>query len=584
MDTASSQPGSATRRETAGAPMEAHGVLEALSRLALKADALPIAAEASLLSARLEEGLFYVACIGQFKRGKSTLVNALVGAPVLPAGVVPVTSVVTVLRYGSRPRTRIRLDSGTWSEVPVSDLRLYVSEADNPGNLKGVVAAEVALPCELLSSGLCLVDTPGLGSVFEANAAATRSFIPHIDAALVVLGADPPISGDELELVGEVARTVGRFLFALNKADRIPEEERAAAARFAAEHLGQRLGRPCGPILEISALEALSSGPTRDMPRLLDALRSLAREAGSDLVRGARTRGVERLSTRLLEELDEREAALRRPQEESTRRIEALRRSVETAERAASDLSWRFTAEQERLSAFFSKTREAFLATASPEAEARLEKALSEDRGGDRDVRRRAVALARRIAQETLALWLPAAEADAERQYREAMCRFVEIANGFFDRLRSTDPSFARLAERRFEPNVGLRTARRFYFNELFELEPAQGFRQIAGWARSRAGSLAAASRDAAEYLGLLLEHNTTRLVNDLDERVLESRRLLEGEIRDRLREGLDSAMQALDRARARRSEGAGAVEGELRRIAGLGEAVRALRKSYAAG
>jgi dynamin family protein len=85
-----------------------------LRELALEAGAKELADEAASLEERLREQRFYVACVGQFKRGKSTLLNALVGRPLLPTGVVPVTSVPTVLRYGelgarvSPPRTERR--------------------------------------------------------------------------------------------------------------------------------------------------------------------------------------------------------------------------------------------------------------------------------------------------------------------------------------------------------------------------------------------------------------------------------------------------------------------------------------------
>jgi ribosome biogenesis GTPase A len=69
--------------------------------------------EAKYLAQRLMEGRFYVACIGQFKRGKSTLLNALVGDEILPTGVVPVTTVPTVLRYGEKRCARIRFHGGT---------------------------------------------------------------------------------------------------------------------------------------------------------------------------------------------------------------------------------------------------------------------------------------------------------------------------------------------------------------------------------------------------------------------------------------------------------------------------------------
>jgi GTP-binding protein EngB required for normal cell division len=555
--------------------------LEALSFLASSAGCLKASQEASLLAARTERGLFYVACVGQFKRGKSTLLNALLGEPILPSGVIPVTSIVTVVRHGTARRARIRFDSGEWRDIDASSLSRFISESGNPENREGVLAAEVLLPHALLASGLCLVDTPGLGSAFEANSAATRSFIPHIDAALVVLGADPPISGEEIGLIQEISRTVRRFLFVLNKADRLPDEERREARRFTERLLETRLGRPSGEILEVSATESLASGqPTRDLPELAGALATLAREAGADLVREAQERGIARISARILQELDEQQSALRRPVEDSQHRIEALRRSVSDAERAAGDLAHLFLAEQERLSAVFGRERRAFLDREGPEAARRLEAAIAARRDDRRSLRAGAAARAREIAKASLEGWLRKVEPLAEERYRSAVQRFVELSNDFFDRLSRTDPSFGSLADRKMESERGFRTERRFYFNDLFELDPSASVLRIADLARSMERAEAAALRESSEYLEKLLEHNSTRVVNDLDERVLESRRRLEAEILDRLREGLDSAVHALDRARARQAEGSEAVGRELARIEDLRDRVRALTAS----
>lgn len=84
-----------------------------------------------------------------------------------------------------------------------------VSEEHNPANEKGVTGAEVFVPSSLLATGLCLVDTPGIGSVSAANSAATREFLPRVDAAVLVVGADPPISGEELALVRENRGRIG---------------------------------------------------------------------------------------------------------------------------------------------------------------------------------------------------------------------------------------------------------------------------------------------------------------------------------------------------------------------------------------
>jgi len=174
------------------------GRLAHLVRFAAQLGLDRLAAEISALARRIDEARVYVAVLGQFKRGKSSLLNALVGEAVLPVGVVPVTSVVTVLRHGARRHAMLTMHDGTAREIRIDELRAFVTEEQNPGNVKHVLALEVFLPHPLLASGTCLVDTPGLGSVFTASTAATRAFVPQIDAAIVVLGADPPVSAAEL--------------------------------------------------------------------------------------------------------------------------------------------------------------------------------------------------------------------------------------------------------------------------------------------------------------------------------------------------------------------------------------------------
>jgi GTP-binding protein EngB required for normal cell division len=542
--------------------------LQQLSSLAAEAGALTLSADASQLATRTQEGLFYVTCVGQFKRGKSTLLNALVNEPVLPTGVVPVTSVVTILRHGLDRRARVRFSSGELRALDPLELPAYVSEEQNPENEKGVVAAEVFLPHPLFSTGLCLVDTPGLGSVFEANTETTRSFVPHIDAALVVLGADPPISGEELSLVEELSRSVPHLIFVLNKADRLSEAERRDARRFAERVLEKRLGRVVGPILEVAAAESLAAGhPTRQLSTLEEALETLASEAGADLISRAQDRGLERLGRRVSAVLEEQREALERPLEESERRVEELQRSVAEAQRSAGDLAYLFTAEQNRLSEAFTARKEEFLARAHPVSKKALEAAIASGMS-----RSALSGKAREIARRALEGWLPEIESVAERMYREAMRRFSQIVNQFFEGLAESDDAFAALPRESLDPETGFRARRRFYFNDLFELAPDSPGR----FPLARLGARAVAA-GTAEYLKTLLEHNATRVVNDLDERVLESRRRLEAEVSERLREGLDSAVVALDRARNRREAGRDAVDRELLRIASLDAKVRAL-------
>src|SRR5574342_266540 len=547
---------------------EAGSSLRGLERLAGELGAEPIAAQARDLAARLEEGRYYVACVGQFKRGKSTLLNALVGEALLPCGVVPVTSAVTILRYGPEKRARVRFADGHEQPIDPDEIGAYVSESENPENRKGVRAVEVFLPSPLLAQGMCLVDTPGVGSVFTGNAAVTRRFVPHIDAALVVIGADPPISGEEVALVQDVARGVEHLVFALNKADRLSEHERSEGVRFARQVLSRSLGRQIGPVYQVSALERIERGATRDWAALQASIESLSREAGSDLVAAAESRGVARLARSLLHEMDERRDALIRPVEESERRIEVLRAYVSSAEQALQDLSVLLSAEEARTSREFRDRHAAYLPEAQTAARGELEQALRriERRGA---MRREGFRLAQAIARRVWEAWRAETEPVAEETYRRITARFVEHANEFLTRLtRSGEPGSENLPGS-LGPAAGFRVRSRFYYTEILARTFAP-FRSLADRLRTRERAIRSVLRQVGDYLDELIEANTSRISNDLVERVAESRALLEADIRASLRQVSSVAERALARARAQRAEGETAVRQELRRLESL--------------
>ena len=548
--------------------------LDALARLAVEAGREHLAAEARSLEARVRDGLFFVACVGQFKRGKSSLLNALLGESILPVGVAPVTTVVTVVRHGVRRGVRVRFAAGDWRNISPSDLAMYVTEEQNPENVKTVTAVEVSMPCALLATGMCLVDTPGIWSVFAGNTEATRAFVPHVDAALVVLGADPPISADELALVEEIARQCPDLLFVMNTADKLTDAEREEATEFTRRVLAERAGRPHTQLFEVSATERLAGqGPERRWSALVDALGSLARQSGSELVQAAEERGWTLLAGRLLHHLDEEIGALLRPVEESERRVAQLKALVTEAERSLSDLGYLFTAEQERLGRAFFERMEVFLTTAKPEARGEFADALRAvpARRGPA-LRNRAVDLAHEISKRRLDAWLAEAQPAAEALYVEATTRFVEITNGFLEKLaRSGEPALENLPCS-VSPETGFRARSRLYYTELTPLTTQTPLGWFMDLFRTRAGQLAVLNRQIGEYLETLLFANANRIANDFDERVLESRRQFQFEIQSYLKETVASAEQALARAREHRARGSQAVQGEVERVRTLSD------------
>ncbi len=544
-----------------------------LATLAEELGAGELSIESRELGARISEGRFYVACVGQFKRGKSTLINALIGGPILPTGFIPVTAVPTVVRYGDTTKARIRTREGTWKDILISDVKQYVSEELNPENQKGVQGAEVFVPSQLLSSGMCIVDTPGLGSVFTSNTAATQAFIPHIDAALVVVGADPPLAGEELTLVEAVGKQVQELIVVLNKADRTTAPERESAAKFTRQLLHKRLGREVGPVFQVSAQErAENRGPERDWGKLVQALQCLVEGSGRQLVRAACDRGLERLSEQLLAIISEHRNALCRPIEESERRIALMKQTIADADRSMRELSFLFMAEQQRLSDLFVGRHKAFVATVLPHASEQFEEVLrSVPRGFGPSYRRRIMKVAQQIARDKVAPWLKPEQEEAEREYRHVATRFVEMGNDFLRELAGADiPELARMPHA-LDPEAGFRVRSQFTFMEFVELaQPASPLRWLADVVLPVIGADKLIRREAREFLTRLIETNSTRVQSDILNRVQESRGRLEVEIRKLLHEVSRIAEEALVRARRLREEGEPAVKTEQRRLDAL--------------
>ena len=559
---------------------EGAGRLLRLAALGEELGTSRVAREARELATRASEGRFYVACIGQFKRGKSTLINALIGAPVLPVGFVPVTAVPTVIRFGEHARARVRGRDGSWREIAVADLGEYVSEEHNPENTKGIAGVEVFVPSPLLATGMCLVDTPGLGSVFTGNTAATEAFIPHIDAALVVIGADPPLAGEELTLVEAVGRNVEDLILVINKADRTTDEERSAAAGFTQKLLQKRLRRPAGPVFEVSATERLENrGPERDWGKLLAALGQLVEGSGRELIRASCERGLERLGEQLLAIINEEREALDRPLEESERRIAALKESLLAAERSLRELGFLFTAEQHHLSDILLERHKAFLDSLSPRTGAEFNAALqSLARGAGPAYRRRAMRAAQDVARLHVLPWLQTEQLEAEKEYRQVARRFAQAGNEFLTKLAAAGiREIARLPHA-LDPEAGFRVRSRFTFHELVEIaQPASPLR----WTTDLILGLVRAHRviecDARRFLEHLLETNCTRVQSDILNRVQESRSRLEAEIRKLLHEIRRIAEQALTHARNAQAEGAPAVAAARARLDRLELEIREL-------
>lgn len=217
------------------------------------------------LAARLAEDRFQLAVVGQFSRGKSTLMNAILGAGYLPMGALPMTSVITTVVYGSRPgATILRRGNLLPIDTSIEDLPRYIAQASTDREELQVASAEIELPAEILRLGFSFVDTPGVGSAIVENTETTLSFLPEADALIFVTSFDSPLTEAELAFLRAVQAEVKRIFVILNKRDLVGELEADQVQEFVRRRFAE-LGLDDPSIFVLSARNALAAKERGDI-------------------------------------------------------------------------------------------------------------------------------------------------------------------------------------------------------------------------------------------------------------------------------------------------------------------------------
>ncbi|MEM9036101.1 MAG: dynamin family protein [Actinomycetota bacterium] len=200
-----------------------------LSRLLQQLGRTDLVDRVTAAGARLRRPATVVAVVGEFKQGKSSLVNGLLGQQLCPVDDDLATSAITLLRHGDQPAAivRRRVDGEPAAErIDVADLASWVSESGNPGNERGVERVEIVAPSSILANGLVIVDTPGMGGLGAGHAAATLSFLPYADGLILASDASAELSAPEIDFLRRAAELCPTVLFAQTKIDLHPEWRR----------------------------------------------------------------------------------------------------------------------------------------------------------------------------------------------------------------------------------------------------------------------------------------------------------------------------------------------------------------------
>lgn len=181
---------------------------------------------------KFSSNVFYLVVLGQFKRGKSTFTNYILGNDMLPTGVVPLTSVITKVQYSIDVWVKVLYEDGMIDNIDIKELDLYCTEKNNPQNIKKVKEIHIGYPFEFISKDVVIIDTPGIGSVYKHNTDVAYGYINKADAVIFLLSVDPPISELEKEFLSQISENVNKIFFVLNKIDYVSEIELEEIIRF----------------------------------------------------------------------------------------------------------------------------------------------------------------------------------------------------------------------------------------------------------------------------------------------------------------------------------------------------------------
>jgi small GTP-binding protein len=210
-----------------------------------------------LIQDKLEANIFSLVVVGQFKRGKTTLINTLLGQDLLPTSIIPLTSIITILKYGEKLNAIALMNDGSKKEIPIEDIQLYVTEKHNPKNKKDVSRVEISYPSVYLKSGVQIIDTPGVASTYDHNTKTTYQYLPQSDAAIFLVSVDPPLTQAELIFLQDLKKNVSRVFFIQNKIDMVNDSDRQESLAFTKKVIEEQAGFNDVIIYPLSAKDAL---------------------------------------------------------------------------------------------------------------------------------------------------------------------------------------------------------------------------------------------------------------------------------------------------------------------------------------
>ena len=278
---------------------------------------------------KLENNAMTVSIIGQFKRGKSSLSNAILEDTILPVGIVPITSAVTKVVYSEKKSAHVHFKNGAVEEVGFDELSRYISEQENKGNELGVEMVVLGAPSDFLRDGMEFVDTPGVGSFHKNNTEAAYEYMKESDGVIFLLSVDSPINQIEIDFLRNTNDFAGRFYFAVNKTDTVAPADLQAYIDYCRMILCELMGTDDIKIFPVSAKTG------EGIEELKEAVLTDCRSNAQQILEESAEKKLREIVSQSLKQLDFYWKAMNMPFEELDERFAAVQQTIEEIKETA---------------------------------------------------------------------------------------------------------------------------------------------------------------------------------------------------------------------------------------------------------
>lgn len=222
----------------------------------------------------LENDKMMITILGEFKRGKSSILNAVLRQAILPTDVLPATAVVSEIHHGKQDTWKIHYNDGTSEEKFLNRKELEAFTFEGEQNYKLVNRMELVLPIPFKNNNTVLIDTPGIGDLNDHQLDVTYSYIPRSDLILFVLNASFPLSKSEFSYLKDTVMKLkhGEIAFVINFKDRIDEDELVEVEEYLERKLQKVLGPEKVNMFLLSAKKGLQDDHHPDFQQLISFL------------------------------------------------------------------------------------------------------------------------------------------------------------------------------------------------------------------------------------------------------------------------------------------------------------------------